>query len=171
MSYNNISSERLNIYIYIYTHTLGIFNKLPNIIGDSRGKNRFLNDVYVCLCVCVCVCVCVYDLFIYLFWRLWTSSFTSMQLHSSWYGNLHTRLVQCFDNFDHKGEKNKKGTVNREKKKRLQYFLYLNLQSFLQSWSFFPPTHWFSIYIKSGFITQVRAVMKPTSLLLPCVFS
>ena len=63
MSYNNISSERLYIYVYIYTyiytHTLGIFNKLPNIIGDSRGKNRFLNDVYVCLCVCVCVCVCM----------------------------------------------------------------------------------------------------------------
>ena len=66
MSYNNISSERLYIYTHTHTHTLGIFNKLPNIIGDSRGKNRFLNDVYVC------VCVCVYDLFIYLFWRLWT---------------------------------------------------------------------------------------------------
>ena len=62
MSYNNISSERLYIYTHTHTHTLGIFNKLPNIIGDSRGKNRFLNDVYVCVCVCVCM-ICSFTCF------------------------------------------------------------------------------------------------------------
>ena len=98
------------------------------LISFSQQTCKFLNYVCVCVRVCtcvhvcmhmrVCVCVCV-CLVIYLFLRLWTSIFPWLALHSPWHGDLHTRLAQCFGDFDHKeGEKNKKkGMVNREKRK------------------------------------------------------
>ena len=138
---------------------------MPNIIGDSRGKNRFLTDVCVCVCVYMCM-VCSFTYF---------EDCEHPFLHQ--YNFIALGMVICKQGCFSvtilmiREEKNKKGMETREKKKRLQYFLYLNLQSFPQSWSFIPPTHWFFIYIKSGFITQVRAVTKRASLLLPCVSS
>lgn len=79
------------------------------------------------MCVCVCVYTCMVCSFTY--FEDCEHPFTSIQLHSSWYGNLQTRLVQC-DNSDHKGREKQEGHGDYRKKEKTSIFSLLELAVF-----------------------------------------